>query len=1104
MKKLILSIGFLFIIQLVNSQVGINTIVPDAQLDIKSSNQATPANTDGILIPKIDAFPLVNPTAAQNSMMVYLTTLSAGKQPGFYYWDSATTSWKGIDGDKGWKLTGNSGTNPSINFIGTTDNNDVIFRRNNVQSGKLSTANTSFGVNALNLISIGINNLAIGNNALSSNANANKNIAIGNEAMAAQNFSNGGISFDTNNIAIGNEALRNNNPTTFANGSRNLALGSQSLYTNTTGSGNVAIGEVALYGNITGDANVGIGIGALKDNISGNDNIAIGKSALIKNTTGSFNSAYSSQALALNTIGSGNIAHGFSALLLNDSGNFNSAIGYQSMQNNTTGSGNVAIGQAALYSNNIGANNTSLGKSALYTNTTGSNNIGIGANAEVPNSTANNQLSIGNVIYGADMSTTALGKIGIGVLVPTEKLEVAGKTKTTNLQVTTGAGTGKILTSDAVGNAIWQNPTSTNDWTTTGNAGTNAATNFIGTTDNQPLIFKSNNLTVGRIDSGVLSSVFLGGDCGTSIGGYYNVGIGYTALKSLTTGTLNVGIGLSALEKNSSGFWNTAIGANAMAYNLSGNNNVGFGYGALFKNETGSNNTANGFFSLENNKTGSGNVGFGNGTLSANQAGSNGIAIGKDAMYYSNSTLTPFDNNNIAIGFESLKGSTTPSANTGNNNTAIGYQTLLNNTTGNNNVVAGASCLLKNTTGNGNVVAGNGSLFSNTTGSGNTLLGSYILTRPTQGSNATAIGFASLFFYGSNITTVFENTNTAIGFQSMYGEHFGSLSGTNNNGLNNSVVGYNSLEGNSSGSNNTAIGYQTMLLNKTGNNNVAIGQETLNNNILGSGNVALGYQAGFNETGSNKLYIENSNSATPLIYGEFNNDLARINGNFRVNSTTVAGDEMQVKNSNLYVHPTDANVNLGTGGGSFMVSTQDSSPSFGQDTGGVYGDGNAVTIWSPGDANGGQPAAIVYFVDEDSWIDNNTNPYDNTALKSYINTVGALVQISDKNKKENIVKIENALEKVNQISGYTYQFKLASSEIQKGDKPIKSSGVLAQELEKVLPEAVQKSENGDYFVDYAAITPLLIEAIKSQSEKIKALETINTEILKRLEKLENK
>jgi hypothetical protein len=94
MKRILLILVLIGISQFGFSQVGINTTSPDAQLDIKSSNQATPANNDGILIPKIDAFPLANPTAAQNSMMVYLTTISLGKPPGFYYWDNNSNSWK--------------------------------------------------------------------------------------------------------------------------------------------------------------------------------------------------------------------------------------------------------------------------------------------------------------------------------------------------------------------------------------------------------------------------------------------------------------------------------------------------------------------------------------------------------------------------------------------------------------------------------------------------------------------------------------------------------------------------------------------------------------------------------------------------------------------------------------------------------------------------------------------------------------------------------------------------------------------------------------------------------------------------------------------------
>jgi hypothetical protein len=75
------------------SQVGIGTTTPEASLDIRSSNQTAPLNTDGLLIPKIDVFPTVNPTAQQQGMMVYLNTTVGSNLPGFYYWDNPTTTW---------------------------------------------------------------------------------------------------------------------------------------------------------------------------------------------------------------------------------------------------------------------------------------------------------------------------------------------------------------------------------------------------------------------------------------------------------------------------------------------------------------------------------------------------------------------------------------------------------------------------------------------------------------------------------------------------------------------------------------------------------------------------------------------------------------------------------------------------------------------------------------------------------------------------------------------------------------------------------------------------------------------------------------------------
>lgn len=91
-KKLLLLVFFISIKGL--SQVGVNTTSPQAQLDIVASNNASPTNKDGLLVPRINTFPAINPTASQQGMLVYLTTTVGTNTPGFYYWDNPTSSWK--------------------------------------------------------------------------------------------------------------------------------------------------------------------------------------------------------------------------------------------------------------------------------------------------------------------------------------------------------------------------------------------------------------------------------------------------------------------------------------------------------------------------------------------------------------------------------------------------------------------------------------------------------------------------------------------------------------------------------------------------------------------------------------------------------------------------------------------------------------------------------------------------------------------------------------------------------------------------------------------------------------------------------------------------
>jgi len=95
---------------------------------------------------------------------------------------------------------------------------------------------------------------------------------------------------------------------------------------------------------------------------------------------------------------------------------------------------------------------------------------------------------------------------------------------------------------------------------------------------------------------------------------------------------------------------------------------------------------------------------------------------------------------------------------------------------------------------------------------------------------------------------------------------------------------------------------------------------------------------------------------------------------------------------------------------------------------------------------------------------------------------------SDRNKKQNIETITGALDIIDQIRGVRFNWK-------EDNKP--SMGVIAQEIEEVLPELVSTSANDEKTVSYGNFVGVLIQAIKEQSEIINQLKT-------RIENLENK
>ena len=95
---------------------------------------------------------------------------------------------------------------------------------------------------------------------------------------------------------------------------------------------------------------------------------------------------------------------------------------------------------------------------------------------------------------------------------------------------------------------------------------------------------------------------------------------------------------------------------------------------------------------------------------------------------------------------------------------------------------------------------------------------------------------------------------------------------------------------------------------------------------------------------------------------------------------------------------------------------------------------------------------------------------------------------SDKNLKENLVPIPNAIDKVGIITGYTYKWKTAGTDHSAVDGE-EDTGVIAQDVEVLgLPGITTTREDGTKAISYKRLTPLLIQAIKELDARLKILE----------------
>jgi hypothetical protein len=269
-----------------------------------------------------------------------------------------------------------------------------------------------------------------------------------------------------------------------------------------------------------------------------------------------------------------------------------------------------------------------------------------------------------------------------------------------------------------------------------------------------------------------------------------------------------------------------------------------------------------------------------------------GLGAGGTSTAYGNSFFGVNAGNSNTTGYSNtFSGYYAGNSNTtGYENTFSGYQAGQYNTTGWNNTFSGHEAGYHNTTGNYNTFSGTYAGYSNTTGSYNTFSGYYAGYNNTgyyntfsgyyAGYSNTTGNFNTFSGYCAGYSNTAGNRNTFSGYQAGYHNTTGynnTFTGHqagwyNTTGYSNTFSGYYAGYSNTTGYYNTFSGYCAGYSNTTGNYNTFFGYRAGYSNSTGSGNLFLGYEAGYNETGSNKLYIDNSNTTSPLIYGEFDNN----------------------------------------------------------------------------------------------------------------------------------------------------------------------------------------------------------------------------------------
>ena len=297
----------------------------------------------------------------------------------------------------------------------------------------------------------------------------------------------------------------------------------------------------------------------------------------------------------------------------------------------------------------------------------------------------------------------------------------------------------------------------------------------------------------------------------------------------------------------------------------------------------------------------------------------------------------------------------------------------------------------------------------------------------------------------------------------------------NTSGSNSAAFGYRALMAQTTAIYNTAVGYQA-LQNIDASRNTAVGYNALNTDTAGRYNVAVGAEAASGANGSSNNY-NHAIGYRALRYAEGGSNQA-VGTRALQQNTSGYGNNAFGYQALDSVTTGIRNIGIGTDAGDVITTG-----------------GNNIII-----GRGSDPSAAdadVQIVIGNSIVGKgNSTAFIGGSLGAYNEANGtAWTTTSDERIKKNIVDNNSGLNIINQIQIRNFEYR-TEEEIVDFENPKAAVveiegvqlGVIAQELEKILPECVTTQSTGVKTVDSDNITWYLVNAVKELSAKVTALE----------------